>query len=320
MSVPPKSLVARSEHLWHIDLPESSLFKALLYFDIFNFPLTLEEILKFTGFENACAARQALNKWTLQGLIMQQGDYYAVQSLDEILAQRKKAMFRADCMIARGMKNAVLMQRFPFVRAVFFSGSISKGVVAEDGDVDFFIIARPGRLWLSRTLLALYKKIFLRGSHKYFCINYFIDSRHLEIEEKNLFTATEMTTLVPVCGDQQLIQDFFQVNPWVRDFYPNHKPGAVLLKTKKSLRKRMLEILLTLSGAVWLDKFSRKLTTSFWRRKFNKMPDEEFEVALKSRQHVSKHHPQNFQKKVLKAFQTKLNEFEETHNLKFADA
>ena len=35
---------------------------------------------------------------------------------------------------------------------------------------------------------------------KNFCINYFVDSENLEIQEKNIFTATELVTLLPTFG------------------------------------------------------------------------------------------------------------------------
>jgi hypothetical protein len=38
----------------------------------------------------------------------------------------------------------------------------------------------------------------------------------------------------------------------------------------------------------------------FWRRKFKHFDAQTFDIALKSRRHVSKHHPFYFQKKVLR--------------------
>ena len=76
------------------------------------------------------------------------------------------------------------ISKFPYVRAILLSGSISKGYMDKDSDVDYFIITQPNRLWVTRLLLMLFKKIFLFNSRKVFCINYFVDSEKLEIEEK----------------------------------------------------------------------------------------------------------------------------------------
>ncbi len=114
-----------------------------------------------------------------------------------------------------------LISRFPFVRAVLASGSLSKGYMDEKSDIDFFIITAPHRLWIARTLLVLYKRLFLGGSHKHFCVNYFVDEDHLEIEEKNLFTATELATVLPLYGAEQY-KSLIKTNGWVRDFFPNY--------------------------------------------------------------------------------------------------
>jgi hypothetical protein len=42
------------------------------------------------------------------------------------------------------------------------------------------------------------------------------------------------------------------------------------------------------------------VTVQFWKRKFSHFDDQTFNVALKSRRYVSKHHPMYFQGKVLK--------------------
>ncbi len=89
----------------------------------------------------------------------------------------------------------------------------------ERSDLDFFIITAPNRLWIARTLLVLYKRVFLANSHKHFCVNYFIDEKHLEIEEKNLFTATELATVIPLYGSKQY-ENLQGVNSWLARILP----------------------------------------------------------------------------------------------------
>ncbi|MEZ4965453.1 MAG: hypothetical protein R2791_09430 [Saprospiraceae bacterium] len=51
------------------------------------------------------------------------------------------------------------------------------------------------------------------NSHKYFCVNYFVDTEHLEIEDKNLFTATETVTLLPLYG-RDWYEGFYKALSW----------------------------------------------------------------------------------------------------------
>ena len=204
------------------------------------------------------------------------------------------------------------------MEAIFISGSTSKGVVNKGGDIDYFIITRPNRLWLTRTLLILFKKIFLLNSHRYFCINYLIDTDHLEIEEKNRFTATEIATLMPVF-DSPYYQEFWNTNSWIDQFYPNVKrrKSLMLSEMPTSRIKQFFENLFEGKLGEQLDISAMKINMRRWKRKFKHMDKKRFDVALKSRPYVSKHHPQDFQSKVTKAFLDKVKAFEQKHGFLF---
>ena len=62
----------------------------------------------------------------------------------------------------KALKTSNFIAKFPYIECVSLSGALSKGYYDDDdGDFDFFIITKPNRLWIARTLLILYKKIFL---------------------------------------------------------------------------------------------------------------------------------------------------------------
>ncbi len=288
------------------------VLSTLSYFEIFKFPLTAREVFYFInapGFaENDVIVW--LKKGVTTGIIFQFGDYYQTVNAPEWLETRQLLHARADKYLPKAYRMGKLIGRFPFIRGVMVSGSLSKHAMHEDGDIDFFLITSPGRLWFARTLLVLFKKIFLFNSRKYFCVNYFIDTVHLEIEEKNLFTATECATLLPVFGNQWY-EAFTAANPWVRDGYLPHFqsknnvaiPGATIGWFKKGFEK-------CFSGSAGdlLDRWAMHVTLSFWRRKFKHFDQSQFDLALKSRKYVSKHHPLSFQEKVLNKHQSLMAE------------
>ena len=209
-----------------------------------------------------------------------------------------------------------IMSWFPFVRCVCLSGSISKGYMDESGDIDYFIITKPGRLWIARTLLITFKKVALLNSRKYFCVNYFIDTNHLEIPDKNLFTATELLTLVPVYN-HILFQDLLHKNTWAREFLPNHAPVPfeLQLPEKHYPIKRFVEWILDNRFGEMLDTWFMKLTLRRWQRRFSGFSPETMDLAMRTRKYVSKHHPQNFQRRVLKNLEERIREFERTHQI-----
>ena len=48
-----------------------------------------------------------------------------------------------------------------------------------------------------------------------------------------------------------------------------------------------------------------KITLNRWKNKFGNMTKQDFDIAMKSSRNISKHHPSNFQKKVLSEYETK---------------
>jgi hypothetical protein len=212
-----------------------------------------------------------------------------------------------------------LISYFPFVEGVFISGSLAKGVVDKKGDIDYFIITRPGRLWLCRTSLIVFKKLFLFNSKKYFCVNYFIDSNNLQIPDKNIFTATELIFAKPMYSPQ-LCTSFFESNSWQYNFYPNKPLIDVSHAHKKNntILKRFVEWIFKDSLGEKLDTWCFKYTLNHWKNKFDNFDKEAFDLNFRSRKNVSKHHPSGFQHKVLKLHQQKIDEFQLVHKVQLA--
>jgi hypothetical protein len=202
------------------------------------------------------------------------------------------------------------------VAAVGVSGSMSKGYYDSNSDVDFFVITTPNRLWICRTILILYKKIFLLNSRKYFCPNYFISSEQLEIIEQNRFTATELMTLIPMQGKIDF-QRFYESNTWVKSYFNKFNPRLNDIPTiKKNFVITQMECLLDNKLGAAIDYFFRSITLRKWKAKFDYLSEEDFKIALKSTKNISKHHPSNFQKKVILSLNEKLDEVQ--HRFKIA--
>jgi predicted nucleotidyltransferase len=291
-----------------------ALLRTLLYFDIFRYPLSLAELRQYLP-GPAPALEEVLAQLLQSAEVFEYQGFYLLHPRPEWVQDRLACNRRADVMLPRARRMAQLIGRFPFVRTVCVSGSLSKHCMKPDSDIDFFIITEPGRLWLARTLLVLFKKIFLLNSHKYFCVNYFVDTEHLDIEEKNLFTATEIVTLLPLYG-AEMYHQFMEKNAWVRGFYPFFPLRSTAGLSDKPLRpwyQRVAEALLRTRAGSWLDAAALRLTLAFWRRKFRHITAETFEVALKSRRYVSKHHPLFFQEKVLKAYAERLQQIQNNY-------
>jgi len=291
----------------------SSILKTLAYFDLFNYPLSLEDIRRFLDVEaDEVVIEREVRSLLRQARVYRTGPYYSLQDNPALADRRQKGEVHADELLLIAAHNAKLLYQFPFVRGVCISGSLSKRCADERADIDYFIITRANRLWIARTLMHCFKKLsYLRGHQHRFCMNYYIDEEALEIKEKNIFTATELLTLMPMCGNGALDQ-FFEANSWTSLYLPHYRDRHWVDKGyhRTSLLKRMLEALFNNRLGDRFEKKLQSITDRRWKKKtergdLNMKGDV---MTLQCSSHYSRPDPENFQQKVLTRFYRRLKE------------
>ncbi|THU40113.1 hypothetical protein FAM09_09515 [Niastella caeni] len=291
--------------------PEQSIIKALAYFDIFNYPLTQEEIISFLdqqmGLDDVAPALQRL---VAEKRIFRLGNFYSLQQDHALRTRRTTGNHNAELLLTVGYKVGGFLYQFPFVRGIGISGSLSKNFADQDTDIDFFIITSANRLWIARTLMHLFKKLtFITGHQHWFCMNYFIDEAALRIEEQNIFTAIEITTLIPVCGNGTM-DAFFKTNNWTACYLPNNNfPKSSLIMIRHPWYKKAAEWMLNNRLGNILDNYLMKLTTRRWLQKEQQgrlnMKGER--MSLRSGKHFSKPDPSYLQKRILDMYKQKVD-------------
>ena len=280
----------------------------LAYFTIFRHPLT---ILEFEELADRKNSQSALNELITKEVIQIVDGYILVNGLTNVADIENRKSFEKNCLKQHHqvLRNSKLISKFPFVRGIGISGSVSKGIMKDDGDIDFFIITANNRLWVSRTFLILYKKLFRLNSRKFFCLNYFISESRLEIPDQNIFTATEIIFLSPTFG-KEVFKSFKSSNSWVNENFPNRKNpiNFGMIPQRKYFLKRTLEKILNGKLGEKLDQRFMRITHKRWQKKFPNFTDKEMELAMRSNRNVSKHHPNNFQTKVLKELDKRIEQ------------
>ncbi len=215
-------------------------------------------------------------------------------------AEQMKTAFRA----------AKILSRFPYVKGLAISGSLSKNYSTKKTDIDFFIITTANRLWIARTLMHLYKKFtFITGRQDWFCMNYYVDEAGLEIEEKNIYTAIEIATLLPMQGGMSIGQ-FMIANAWTKKYLPlYHKNDQCLPEIKKGWFSKLIEMAFNNRMGEGLDNLFMKITDMRWKKKVqrNKKNDKGFNIGMKVSKHFSKPNPVFFQDKILEMYADKIN-------------
>ena len=292
---------------------EESVLKVLLYFDMFNYPVTPAEIHMFID--------QALTKSELDTIlgrllsdryIYQLDEFISLQNNYSLAERRRKGNQLASQLIEKAKKISKLLYSFPYVRAIGVSGSVSKNFADEDADIDYFIITKANRLWIARTILHLFKKFpFLKGKDKWYCMNYFVDEAEMQIGEKNIYTATELITIMPMHGAASM-NNFLSANEWAKTYFPNFSFNELVKNEEAvySLPKRITEFFFNNKIGTWLDNYFFRLTTKRWllKEKQGRLNTKGESMGLKTGKHCSKPNPVFFHDKFLQKFEARLKE------------
>ena len=294
---------------------KSSILKVLAYFDLFDYPVTADEILFFMDREvSAIDLKAELEALTHKGLLFPDGNFYALRQDPELAIRRIRGNHHADELLKIAARISRQLYLFPYVRGIGISGSLSKHFADEQADIDYFIITRRNRLWIARTLMHLFKKMsYLRNRQNWYCMNYYVDEEALEIKEKNIFTATEMITLLPASGNGGLAK-FFDANDWTAHYFPHYRTRQKEAKgpVPTSFLKTTLENLLNNRWGDRLDDLLQRWTSRRWKKKEqrgdrNKKGNR---MSLQNEKHFSRPDPENFQQRVLGRYAARLKQLE----------
>ncbi|HMQ60546.1 MAG TPA: hypothetical protein PKE06_07760 [Flavilitoribacter sp.] len=293
---------------------QQEIIKTLLYFEVFSFPLSKEEIARFCSLKvSGDDLDAALAKLLEEGSIHRYGHYFLVGKQKKWVEEREEKHAISTRLMEKARRNAQIISQFPFVRGVAISGSLSKWSADDKADIDFFIITRSGRLWICRSMLHFFKKLtYLVGLQHQFCMNYFLDEDELELKDKNIFTAIESITVIPLYGTLPH-RTFFDRNAWLNDFLPNAYPEIHLngeINNRRSGFKRMTEGLFPGKWGDAINRFFLRLTIWWWRKKFKARgyPMEFFAQDFRSTTGESKNHPNDYQRRILRAYAKKLKD------------
>jgi len=178
----------------------NDVIRTIAYFDVFNYPLTSQQVYNFLP-RNSVSPKDIallLEEMMEQKIIARCGEYFCLPASDRYIGEkRKNNEKRAKRFILYARMMTRFLKLFPFVRAVFITGSLSKNVASKESDIDFMIVTASQRLWICKTVLSLFRKAALFGSHKYFCTNYYVSENNFSHSECNIYSAIEIVTTKP---------------------------------------------------------------------------------------------------------------------------
>lgn len=201
---------------------ERAIFETILYSDLFDYALTLEEVSHYLMVR--CAAQDEVraqfsrSSWLRERVQLIDG--YVVLCGREALVQRR--LDRAptsERLWVRARRFGRILSALPFVRFVGITGALAMDNCAAGDDIDVMLVTAPDRVWLTRAFsIALVRVGKLFGDT--LCPNYLISENALALEHQSLFVAHEFMQMVPLYGGE-IYARLLSMNTWARTYLPN---------------------------------------------------------------------------------------------------
>jgi hypothetical protein len=211
-----------------------TILATLAYHDIFDYPLTSEEIQKYLVEKKATFAsvKNGIDQLVRERKVGSLDGYFFLKGRKKIVALRKKRQKYSKTKLKKAFFFAKILKAVPTLKLVAVSGALAMENSHKDDDIDLVLISAKRTIWATRffanVLLLAFKrdpkgeKVSNRA-----CLNVFIDESSLKIQPPNLYLAHEICQMKPLWDREGTYQKFLKANNWVKNFLPNWKPTQV---------------------------------------------------------------------------------------------
>lgn len=215
-----KDLAVKKEALLNEDEAVS-----IIYHDIFDYPLSSEELVKWAAGEKV---NISFDESTL--FVYKKGLFY-LAGREGLLLRRtmRKRASKKKMKIARAAAN--LLSYIPTVKAVVVTGALAMGNADEESDIDLMVITKKDTLWITRLICLFALKAFgfdlrrfgQRNEKDKLCLNIWLDETDLVWDKRrhNAYTAHEIAQAKPLISKDGTFDRFLVENSWVKDYWPN---------------------------------------------------------------------------------------------------
>jgi glycosyltransferase involved in cell wall biosynthesis len=225
------------------DDPRWSILATVVYADIFDAPISVEEVARTCLGARLSPADVAkrVSAPPLAGLLtVDAAGMLTLRGREHLVALRDDGIRRTAELLDRHQSVIGTLASLPFVRMLALSGGTAHKNARGGDDIDLFVVATAGRAYTAYTMLFLASTLTRRRG--IVCPNYLVDENHLRIAyHHDLFTAHQAISLVPIAG-LDTFEAFVRANEvWVRAFYPSYQPRPPGRTLRPSLLQRMAE-------------------------------------------------------------------------------
>ncbi|MCX6798025.1 MAG: hypothetical protein NTX66_02315 [Candidatus Falkowbacteria bacterium] len=215
-----------------------AIFRTLIWFDLFNYPLSIYEIWQYLDCQCEFRDLQALlNKEGDNNAWETKGGFYYLANRSEIIKIRLARYNYTDRKFKTALKISRLFKLCPTVQLISVSNIIGAHNLRAESDIDLFIVSSKNRIWLTRLFCAgLAKLLNLRPNkttkENKICLSFYIDEDNLNLEtlkldSQDFYFNYWLAGLVPIYNRNSTYERLLSANGWLKNYLPNFiAPGS----------------------------------------------------------------------------------------------
>ncbi len=231
--------------MFNLNYFELFILNTIAYFDLFDYPLTVAEIHNYFftgGMEGGQYSLLEIEKELqenpkLKKIIATKSGFYFLSGREKIVEKRLSKYVLAEYKLQLAKKAIEIFKFLPFVELVAICNNLAFRNTGEKSDIDFFIIAKKGRLWQTRlctiliiTLLGL-RPPKNKAKDK-ICLSFFVTEEALnlskmKISAEDVYLVYWLATLKPVYQRDNFYDKFIEANSWLKKYLPNWQKNQV---------------------------------------------------------------------------------------------
>lgn len=213
---------------------KQAIMEVIVFFDMFDFPLTAWEIWKYLAIKCDLAdVRKVLASEDCKKKIGNKNGTYFLPGREQIYETRMNRYNYANAKFKKALRIASLYRIFPWVKMIAVVNMFGANNLKQEGDIDLFIVAKRNRIWLTRfCCTGLAAVLRLRPTPQNvrdkFCLSFFISEANLNLQNLLLPSDTHfgywLANFIPIYNVDNTWSDFMAANGWLNERLPNWQP------------------------------------------------------------------------------------------------
>ncbi|MDO8639639.1 MAG: hypothetical protein Q7R53_01820 [bacterium] len=256
---------------------KEAILKTIIYADIFDYPLTKDEIWRFLICEDGQKIKKKEFKDKFKNLssaVVFKDEFYSLSKRENLIDKRQRREKESKNKLCLAEKIISYLSCLPTIYLIGISGALSMMNSEKDDDIDLFVITKKNTLWITRLFLVLFLALLKRRRKRgdkdvrdKICLNFLIDENVLSLPKKmqNLYGAHEVAQMRPVFERNNTYEKFINNNLWVNLFLPNVFEHEAKLKDGQNSKSFFNTVLCLFLSCFMLEAVARKL--QFWHMK-----------------------------------------------------